>query len=125
MAKSKTKIDRQARRKLNPELFETIIKAKKNEKWLETACMLSMPRRKRISVNLDEIDRESKEGDTIVVAGKVLGEGDVSKRIRIAALAFSDEARKKLKSRKCEIATLLEEINKNPKAQGVRLWQKK
>lgn len=119
--KSKTLIDKQMKRKLNPEVVETIIKAKKNEKWVEIAGLLSMPRSKRIEVNLNKIDKESKEGDTILVPGKVLSSGDISKKIRIAAISFSLEAEKKLKNKKCEIVRIKEEIEKNPKMQGVKI----
>jgi large subunit ribosomal protein L18e len=119
--KSKTLIDRQASRKLNPELVESIIAAKKNEAWLPVAVLLSYPKRKQINKNLDEIDKISKEGDTIIVPGKVLANGNVSKKIRIAAIAFSGQAKEKLKSKKCEIVSIKEEIKINPKAQGLNV----
>lgn len=133
MAKSKTKIDEQMQRKHNPELVETLMKAKKNDKWLEVAGLLSMPRRLMAEKNLDEIDKESKEGDTIVIAGKVLGNGDISKKIKISALSFSHEAEKKLKAKKCEMLSLIKEIETNKKAEGIKIlkwiknsrWDKK
>jgi len=121
ITKSRTKIDRQAERKLNPELAETIILTKKNEAWLPVASLLSYPRRKQISKNLDEIDKESREGDTIIVPGKVLGNGEVSKKIRVVGISFSKSAREKLKARKCEIVSILEEIKVNPKANGLKI----
>lgn len=119
--KSKTLIDKQASRKLNPDLVESIITAKKNEAWLPVASLLSYPKRKQINKNLDEIDKESKEGDTVIIPGKVLGNGSVSKKIRIAAIAFSEQAREKLKSKKCEIVSIKEEIKINPKANGLKI----
>ena len=119
--KSKTKIEKQLKRKINPELVETIIKAKKNDKWLGIASLLSAPRKLKIYVNLEKIEKESKEGDTIIVPGKVLSQGDISKKIRIAALSFSQQAREKLKNRKCEIVTIKEEISKNKEAKGVKI----
>lgn len=119
--KSKTKIDEQLGRKRNPELAETILKAKKNEKWLRIAGILSSPRRKKVVANLSMIDKESKEGDTIVVPGKVLGSGEVSKRIKIVAFSFSEEAVKKLKEKKCEIELISKEMDKNPEAKGVKV----
>ena len=119
--KSKTKIEKQLKKKINPELVETIIKAKKNDKWLGIASLLSAPRKLKISVNLEKIEKESKEGDTIIVPGKVLSQGDISKKIRIAALSFSQQAREKLKNRKCEIVTIKEEISKNKEAKGVKI----
>ena len=109
------------KRKLNHELDETIFKAKKNDKWLDVAALLSSPRSKKISVNLDKIDKESKEGDTLIVPGKVLSKGEISKKVRIAALSFSEQAEKKLKAKNCEIISLKEEIEKNPKAAGVKI----
>jgi len=117
----KIRIDRKLERKTNPELEETILAAKKEKAWIGVANKLSYPRRKRIVINLDKIDKESKEGDTIIVPGKVLGEGDVSKRIVIAALSFSEEALKKLKAKKCDTKILIKEIKENPKAQGVKI----
>jgi large subunit ribosomal protein L18e len=119
--KSKTLIDNQASRKMNPDLVESIITAKKNEAWLLVASLLSYPKRKQINKNLDEIDKESKEGDTVIVPGKVLGNGNLSKKIRIAAIAFSEQAREKLKSKKCEIVSIKEEIKINPKANGIKV----
>ena len=119
--KSKTKINEQAKKKLNPEVVETIFQAKKNKKWLEVADILTRPRRLKTILNLDQIDKVSKEGDTIVVPGKVLGEGNVTKRFRLVALKFSDEAGKKLKEKKCEVVSLKEEITKNKEAKGIRI----
>jgi len=117
--KSKTKIEKQMKRKRNPELIRSIIKAKKLEGWLEVAGILASP--KKIGVNLDEIDKNSEEADTIVVPGKVLGGGEINKKIRIAALNFSEQARKKLKDKNCEIISILEEIKVNPKGEGIKI----
>ena len=117
--KSKTLIDKQLKKKTNKELVETILLAKKQESWLEVAGLLSSP--KKTEINLEAIDKETKEGDTIVVPGKVLGNGNISKKIRIAAFKFSKEAEKKLKERKCEIISIEKEIKENPKAKGVKI----
>ena len=79
--KSKTLIDKQLSRKKDSLLVETIIAAKKNNEWLEVAAALSTPKRKRISVNLSEIEKISKQGEKIVVPGKVLSQGDITKKI--------------------------------------------
>ena|SRR3989344_2004771 len=119
--KSKTQIEKQLKRKTNSELVMTIIAAKKHDPWIQVAGMLSMPRRKQAMLNLGEIDKKTKEGDTVVVPGKVLGQGEISKMIRVCALSFSKEAIKKLKETKSEIVSIAEEIKINPKAQGIKL----
>src|SRR3989338_470386 len=113
---SRTKIKAQLRRKKKPELAETIISALKNKPWLAIAKTLSSPSRNMPSVNLQFIEDNSKVGDTIVIPGKVLSVGEVSKKIRVCAVSFSAPALEKLKKSKSEAVLLSEEIKKNPKA---------
>lgn len=119
--KSKTKISKQTERKNNSILVETLIAAKKNVKWNEIASALSYPRRKRIQLNLEEINKDSKAGEIVVVPGKVLGEGEIDKKIKVIALDFSEKAREKLLAAKCEVLNILDEIKKNPEAKGLRI----
>ena len=119
--KTKTKISKQEKRKTNPELVETIRKARKNEKWLEVAGILSASRKKRAEINLDKINKESKEKDIIVIPGKVLSQGEINKKIKVVALGFSESAKEKLLNSKCEIVSILEEIKKNPEAKGIKI----
>lgn len=114
---SKTKISKRMKRKTNSELAETILLAKKNN-LLEIAKMLSGPTRKRISLNLEEIDKEAKGNETIIVPGKVLGQGKINKKIKIIALSFSSSAEEKLKKAGCQAVTIKEEIEKNKKLEG-------
>lgn len=119
--KSKTKISKQVKRKTNPNIVQTILEAKKKKDWFPIAAILSGPRRKRIAINLDRIDSETKEGDTVVVPGKVLSQGEIYKKVRIAALGFSQDAKEKLLKAKCEVVSLSEEIKKNPLAKGIKI----
>ncbi len=118
---NKTKIEKKLQRKRNPLLVRAIISAKKKKKWEIIAHLASLPRKKKVEKNLDEINKESKEGDTVVVPGKVLGGGDVDKKIRVCAFSFSRGAVRKLKEKKCEVVFLEEEIKLNPQYQGVKL----
>jgi len=119
--KSKTKIEKQIKKKTNSELVETIILAKKNPSWGKLASLLSGPTRKQAKVNLDKIEKKVKDNEVAIIPGKVLGGGEINKKIRIAALGFSKEAEKKLKAVGCEIVSLKEEIKKNKKAEGTRI----
>ena len=119
--KSKTLIDKQLKRKTNPELVETLIKGKKNEKWLEVLGNLSGPRRKRIDMNLKEINDKVESGDKIVIPGKVLSQGEIGKKIKISALNFSEKAKEKLLKAGCEVNSILEEIKSNPSAEGIKI----
>ena len=117
----KIRIEKKLRRKTNPDLVSTIIAGKKNSKWLEVANKTSSPKRKKIVLNLDEINQQSKENDIIVIPGKVLGVGNVNKKIKIVAFSFSSSAMEKLKKAKIETSAIIDEIKKNPDAKNVKI----
>ncbi|MEK6760964.1 MAG: 50S ribosomal protein L18e [Nanoarchaeota archaeon] len=119
--KSLTKIKKQSRKKTNQELVETILSAAKNEKWIDVARIISGPRRNRIELNLNKINEVSEDGETVLIPGKVLSQGELSKKIKIVALNFSENAREKLSKEKKEFSTIDEEIKKNPDAKGIRI----
>lgn len=119
--KTKTQIETQLRRKTNPELVKTIIEAKKGKKWLEVAGLLSSPRVNKVNVNLDKINREAKEGEVIVIPGKVLSEGELNKKVKVVAFSFSEKAKEKIAKAKGETLTILEEIKKNPEGKGIKI----
>lgn len=118
---SKTKIGARLTRKTDRDIVDTIIEAKKNKNWMKIAQAVSGSRRNYPSVNLKEIDKFSSDGDIIIVPGKVLGSGNINKKLRVCAISFSLSAVEKLKSSKGEAIKLIEEIRKNPKAQGVKI----
>jgi large subunit ribosomal protein L18e len=121
MTKSNTKIEKQLQKKTNSILVETIIAAKKKEAWKKIAEILSSPRRKRMDVNIEKINNEAKAGETIVVPGKVLSQGDIDKKIKIVAVSFSGKAKEKLLKAKCDVSDMLDEIKKNPDAKGIKI----
>ena len=102
--------------KLIQELKKTSNKEKKNI-WKALARYLEKSSRQIHEVNLSKIEKYAKEGETIVVPGKVLGVGEVNKKVTVAALQFSQKAKEKLKS----TLTISELMKKNPKGQKVRI----
>lgn len=123
MVKSKTKISQQLKRKTNTHLVETLILAKKNSAWIEVASILSGPRRKRIDINLNDLNKFAKEGEKIIVPGKILSQGFINKKIEVIAFAFSERAEAKLKDAGCKSLNLLNEIKSNPDAKGIKVFK--
>lgn len=118
---SKTKIKSRKKKKTNPELVETINEAAKNTGWMPLAKALSSSTSKHSKINLAKIDEESKAGDTIVIPGKVLSKGELTKKLKICSLSISERAKEKLKTTKSEFSTILEEIKSNSKAEGIKI----
>jgi large subunit ribosomal protein L18e len=121
MAKSKTKIEEQLQRKKNQEVVETIIKAKKGDKWMQVAEAISRPRRKRTEMNLGEINKNSKDGEIILVPGKVLSQGEFERKIKIAALNFSESAKEKIIKAGATFLSILELLGENPEIKKVKI----
>jgi large subunit ribosomal protein L18e len=119
--KSKTQIDKQLVKKTNPELVQTILEAKKNKNWLEVAGLLSSPKANMTIINVDELNQKTKDGETILISGKVLSQGELNKKIKVIALNFSDKAKEKLLSSKCQVAYIQDEIKINPSGKGVKI----
>lgn len=118
---SKTKIKQRKRKKTNSELVETIEAAIKNPAWEKIAAILSGSRQTYSVININEIEKKTTAGDTVVVPGKVLSEGTLTKKVRVCAVSFSKEAREKIKNAKGDALSILEEIRKNAKAEGVKV----
>lgn len=118
-----THIKNKSRRKTNPYLSATIELARKNKNWISLAHRISGSTRNQASVNLFSIEKQTKAGDTVIIPGKLLASGDLTKKVRICALSASQAALNKLKKTKSEFASIEEEIKKNPKAEGVKVIQ--
>lgn len=89
--------------------------------WISVAEKLEKPRRKKIEVNISRIERNVKEGETIVVPGVVLGSGELTKKIKVAAWRFSSSAKIKIEKAGGECLSIEELIEKNPRGSGVRI----
>ncbi len=78
----------------------TSFKSSKKEIYKKVAEMLSSSRRMTISVNLSKLQKldNVKEGSIVIVPGKVLGVGDLNKKITVYAYSFSKSAKEKLKN---------------------------
>ena len=105
-------------------LIKQLRKASRDNKvkiWRYVAELLDRPRRKRVIVNLSKIDRLTKEGDIVIVPGKVLAGGDLTHSVTIAAYAFSEKAKEKITKAKGRAINILELIKENPKGSNVKI----
>jgi len=119
---SQRKIKQRATRKDNPELKELVSALrKKGAFWQKVATIIVKPKRQSVKVNLTKIDKETKEGETVVVPGKVLGSGMLSKKINLGAVSFSENALEKMKSAK--IMELIKVADAHKDGKGVKVLQ--
>lgn len=88
--------------------------------WKRVASDLEKPTRRRRIVNVYKIEKYAKDNEIVVVPGKVLGTGDLNKKVTVAAYTFSEEAYKKI-SEKGSAISIKELVEKNPDGKKIRL----
>lgn len=64
--------------------------------WDRVAEELKRPTRDMRAVNLSTIERNADDGDTVVVPGKVMGSGRLTKNITVGAFKFTGNAREEI-----------------------------
>jgi len=112
--KTKTKIDKQSKRKSNSDLVQTILLCKKNKAWLEVAGILATTRKNKVAVNLSQIKEDC------VIPGKVLSVGEV-KKAKVVAFNFSEKAKEKILKAGGTVVYMADEIKKNKEMKGLKL----
>jgi large subunit ribosomal protein L18e len=111
----------------NPHLKNLIAELKKkaiddsSSIWKRLAVDLERPTRNRRAVNLSRINHFTKENETSVVPGKVLGSGLLNHKVTVAAFAFSDGALEKLRKQDCVVMSISELMSKKPKTSDIRI----
>ena len=89
--------------------------------WKRVVKDLKKPSRQRRTVNLYKIDKYAKDGETVLVPGKVLSLGEITRPIQVAAVNFSYEAKKKIIDAKGKTLSIKELLQSNPDGKKVRI----
>ncbi len=89
--------------------------------WKRVAELIARPARKRVVVNIGKIDRYTKDGDVIVVPGKVLGAGILTHKVTVAALNASAAARSIIIGAGGTLMSIDELLTKVPAGSGVTI----
>ncbi|MHB1932731.1 MAG: 50S ribosomal protein L18e [Thermoplasmata archaeon] len=90
--------------------------------WDSVADRLERARHQTTPVNVGHLDRLVDADSTVVVPGKLLADGSLSKPVTVAAFAFSAEAREKIHSAGGKALTISDLVKAHPKGQGVRIF---
>jgi len=114
--------------KTNPQLvaliFDLKAETRENPKaaiWRDIALRLEAPSRVWAEANLSKIDKYAKDGETILVPGKVLAAGDITKKVTVAAYSFSSKAAKEIVAAGGKVLTIRELMKENPSGSKVRI----
>jgi large subunit ribosomal protein L18e len=105
-------------------LIEELYKAAHREEapiWRDLARRLESSNRHHAEVNVGKIDRFAQKNELVVVPGKVLGSGELTKPVTVAAWQFSSQARDKITAAGGKATTIAELVASRPKGDGVRI----
>jgi large subunit ribosomal protein L18e len=93
----------------------------KDRLWKRVASELESPTRQARVVNLSRIDRFTKDGDIVIVPGKVLASGELSHKLTIVAYKFSESAMEKIDGKKAKAMTIPELMKSDIKGKRVKI----
>ncbi|MGV8151360.1 MAG: 50S ribosomal protein L18e [Candidatus Woesearchaeota archaeon] len=92
----------------------------KTNLWKRIALELERPTRQHRIVNLSKIDKYSNDNDVIIIPGKLLSGGQLSKKITIVAYSYSRSVVEKVGG-KASILSIEEAMKKYPKGNNLKI----
>src|SRR6056297_17707 len=104
------------KRKLARKLWTT-----KKRIWRDVSDYLMAPKKNRVNIKLYRLNKNTKDGETVVIPGKVLANGDLDHKLTIACYNLSKSAYEKIKSSGSERITIEELYERNPSGSNVKI----
>lgn len=89
--------------------------------WRDIAKRLEKPTKSRVVVNLSRLDRYANEGDVVLVPGKLLAAGTISKKLKVAAYSFSAQAVEKILAAGGECVSIPSLVDAHPQGTNVKI----
>ena len=96
-------------------------KKEKSQLWIRISNELERPTRSRREVSIKTINKTIRDGETAIVPGKVLSQGELTKKVTIAAYKFSEAAKEKI-NKTGKAITINQLMKDNPKGKKVRIF---
>jgi len=96
-------------------------KAVESRFWRRIVKDLKKPSRQRRIINIYKINKYARDGETIIVPGKVLSVGEMEKKIDVAAVNFSLDAKNKIEKANGKAMSIKELLQSNPEGKKVRI----
>ncbi len=114
-------------RKGNPDVVRVILELKKAARahgaplWGAVAERLTRPRHQVLPLNVGHLERLAQPREMVVVPGKLLASGRLTKPVTVAAIGYSQQARSKIHAAGGSALTITELVKSHPDGKGVRL----
>ncbi len=105
-------------------LIVALEKQSKKEKvaiWADVAERLEKSTRIIPCVNISKLEKYCEKGDTVIIPGKLLAEGALTKAITVGAFKASAAGKKKVESAGGKVMTIAELMKRNSTGSKVRI----
>lgn len=102
-------------------MLRKAFKSSKSKVWKALEKEFSKSRSNRRLVNIHQLDKITKDGEIIIVPGKILGNGNLGHKLTVCAYSYSETAIDKLKTSGADVISLQSLINKYPDGKGVKI----
>jgi large subunit ribosomal protein L18e len=115
-------------RKANSELLHVVVELRRAARahrapiWASVAERLERARHQTTPVNVGHLERLVAAESTVVVPGKLLADGRLTKSLTVAAFAYSAAARQKIRAAGGSAISIPELVKSKPDGAGVRLF---
>ncbi|MCL4322879.1 MAG: 50S ribosomal protein L18e [Candidatus Thermoplasmatota archaeon] len=119
----------QVERKTSPKIKETVktilelSRENQSPLWRDIAKRLSETRQNYADLNVGKISKLCKDGDIVVVPGKVLGSFFAVGKVKISALDISEKAMRKVKESGSEFIPLQDLAKENPEPKNIKIMR--
>ncbi len=113
--------------KTNPNIIRLVKDLKKQARekdapiWRDVAERLEKSSKNWAEVNLSTIQRYAGDGEMLVVPGKVLGSGYLTKKVTVGSFNISKSAKETIEEAGGKYLSIRELAEKNPKGSGIRI----
>ncbi len=89
--------------------------------WKVVAEKLANSRRRRVEINISDIERNMEKDGIAVVPGVVLSSGEITKPVTVAAWRFTPTAKEKIKKSGGKCIDIEDLVKENPKGTDVKI----
>ncbi len=89
--------------------------------WKDIANRLEKSKDRIVEVNVGKISKYAEAGETVIVPGIVLGSGNIDESISVAALYFSETAKKKIIEAGGRTLSIEELMKENAKGSNIKI----
>ncbi len=89
--------------------------------WKRIANDLQKPTRSKRELSVSKLQTFAKKGETMIVPGKILGNGNIDEPITVVSHQISKTAKDKIIAAKGSYRTISEEMKQNPKGNKIRI----